>query len=87
VKTARASTLPHVRAFEILSPSDTPERWSFEEKLDRYRALGVRELVTFHVDGAVGHRLRVRDRIDHGLVERGSDQALTPSERLAELLE
>jgi len=27
-------------AFEILSPSDTPERWSFEEKLDRYRALG-----------------------------------------------
>ena len=53
-------------AFEILSPSDTPERWSFEEKLDRYRALGGRELVTFNVDGAVGHRLRVRDRIDHG---------------------
>jgi len=47
----------------------------------------VRELVTFHVDGAVGHRLRFWDRIDHGLVERGSDQVLTPSERLAELLE
>jgi Uma2 family endonuclease len=37
-------------AFEVLSPSDTPERWTFEEKLRRYRALGVRELVTFHVD-------------------------------------
>ena len=57
-------------AFEVLSPSDTPERWPFEEKLRRYRALGVRELVTFHVDAAEGERLRVWDRLEHDLVER-----------------
>ncbi|MBX3223267.1 MAG: Uma2 family endonuclease, partial [Labilithrix sp.] len=44
-------------AFEILSPSDSPERWTFEEKLDRYRALGVGELVVFHVDADPGSRL------------------------------
>ena len=37
-------------AFEVLSPSDTPERCTFDEKLRRYRTLGVRELVTFHVE-------------------------------------
>ena len=57
-------------AFEVLSPSDTPERWTFEEKLRRYRALGVRELVTFHVDAQPGERLRVWDRLEHDLVER-----------------
>jgi Putative restriction endonuclease len=57
-------------AFEVLSPSDTPERWTFEEKLRRYRALGVRELVTFHVDAPSGERLRVWDRLEHDLVER-----------------
>jgi hypothetical protein len=57
-------------AFEVLSPSDTPERWTFEEKLVRYRALGVRELVTFHADAEPGRRLRVWDRIEHDLVER-----------------
>ena len=57
-------------AFEMLSPSDTPERWTFEEKLRRYRALGVRELVTFHVDAPPGERLRVWDRLEHDLVER-----------------
>ena len=57
-------------AFEVLSPSDTPERWSFEQKLRRYRTLGVRELVTFHVDAPAGERLRVWDRLEHDLVER-----------------
>lgn len=57
-------------AFEVLSPSDTPERWTLDEKLRRYRALGVRELVTFHVDTEPGQRLRVWDRIEHDLVER-----------------
>ncbi|HSO39843.1 MAG TPA: hypothetical protein VLT33_45260 [Labilithrix sp.] len=52
------------------SPSDTPERWTFAEKLLRYRALGVRELVTFHVDAPPGQRLRVWDRLEHDLVER-----------------
>jgi hypothetical protein len=65
-------------AFEILSPSDSPERWTFEEKLERYRALGVRELVTFHVDAEPGQRLRVWDRIDHDLLERVVIDDTTP---------
>jgi hypothetical protein len=65
-------------AFEVLSPSDTPERWTFEEKLRRYRALGVRELVAFHVDAPPGQRLRVWDRIEHDLVERVVTADTTP---------
>ena len=65
-------------AFEVLSPSDTPERWTFEEKLRRYRALGVRELVVFHVDAEPGRRLRVWDRIEHDLVERVVTDDVTP---------
>ena len=57
-------------AFEVLSPSDTPERWTFEEKLRRYHALGVRELVTFHVDAPAGERLRIWDRLEQDFVER-----------------
>jgi len=65
-------------AFEILSPSDSPERWTFEEKLQRYRALGVTELVVFHVEGEPGSRLRVWDRIDGDLVERTVSGETTP---------
>lgn len=61
---------PPELACEILSPSDSPERWTFEDKLRRYHALGVRELVVFFVDGAPGARLRVWDRIDEDFVER-----------------
>lgn len=57
-------------AFEVLSPRESPERWTFEEKLLRYHALGVRELVIFHVDAEPGKRVRVWDRIDNDLVER-----------------
>ena len=65
-------------AFEVLSPNDSPERWTFEEKLRRYHALGVRELVTFHVDAEPGARLRVWDRIDNDLVERVVTEDKTP---------
>lgn len=65
-------------AVEILSPSDSPERWTFEEKLQRYRALGVCELVVFHADGEPGSRLRVWDRIDGDLVERSVTGERTP---------
>ncbi|MBX3198830.1 MAG: Uma2 family endonuclease [Labilithrix sp.] len=65
-------------AFEILSPSDAPERWAFEEKLTRYRALGVIELVVFHADAEPGSRLRVWDRIDGDLVERAVTGERTP---------
>lgn len=65
-------------AFEVLSPSDTPERWTFQEKLRRYRVLGVRELITFHLDAEAGQRLRVWDRIEHDLVERVVTGDMTP---------
>ena len=65
-------------AFEVLSPSDSPERWTFEEKLVRYHALGVRELVTFHAEAESGARLRVWDRIEGDLVERVVTAETTP---------
>lgn len=65
-------------AFEVLSPSDSPERWTFKEKLRRYQALGVRELVAVFVDGKVGRRLRAWDRIEHDLVERVVSNEITP---------
>jgi hypothetical protein len=65
-------------AFEVLSPSDTPERWTFAEKLRRYHTLGVRELVTFHVDAPPGERLRVWDRLEQDLVERVVTDDRTP---------
>ena len=65
-------------AFEVLSPSDSPERWTFDEKLRRYRALGIRELVTVHLDAPPGERLRVWDRLEHDLVERVVEGDRTP---------
>lgn len=65
-------------AFEVLSPSDSPERWTFKEKLRRYHALGVRELVVFFVDGKPGKRLRAWDRIENDLVERVVKGETTP---------
>jgi hypothetical protein len=65
-------------AFEVLSTSDSPERWTFEEKLRRYRALGVRELVTIDLDAPPGQRMRVWDRLEHDLVERVIEGERTP---------
>ncbi|MBX3191360.1 MAG: Uma2 family endonuclease [Labilithrix sp.] len=65
-------------AFEVLSPSDTPERWTFKEKLRRYHALGVRELLCINVDAKPGKRLRAWDRIEHDLVERVVTGEKTP---------
>jgi len=65
-------------AFEVLSPSDSPERWTFKEKLRRYQALGVRELIVFFVDGRKGRRLRAWDRIEQDLVERVVSNETTP---------
>jgi Uma2 family endonuclease len=56
-------------AVEIVSPSDTPEG-PWREKLDRYQALGVRELVRFDAEAPPGERLRIWDRVDKTLVER-----------------
>ncbi len=56
-------------AVEILSESD-----DWEEKLDRYHELGIRELVSFDPTSA---GVRVWDRVDEDLVERVV-QAPTP---------
>ena len=65
-------------AFEVLSPSDTDESWSLEEKIERYHELGVRELVAFNVDGEPGRRLRVWDRVNGDFVERVVENERTP---------
>jgi hypothetical protein len=64
-------------AVEITSPSDR-ERWTWEEKLERYHELGVRELARFNPDAEAGNRLHVWDRIDDDLVEREVQGDLTP---------
>jgi Uma2 family endonuclease len=65
-------------AFEILSPSDSDEPWTLDEKLERYHELGVRELVVFDVDAPAGRRLRAWDRMDGDLVERVVEHERTP---------
>ncbi|MBN1609145.1 MAG: Uma2 family endonuclease [Polyangiaceae bacterium] len=59
---------PEVAA-EIVSDSDAPEP-SVQDKLARYRRLGVRELVRFDPQAPAGSRLRVWDRVEGDLVER-----------------
>jgi hypothetical protein len=55
-------------AIEIISPYDARDR-VWDEKLDRYRELGNRELVRFDPDD-VSRPLRIWDRVDDDLVER-----------------
>lgn len=71
---------------EVLSPSDTREYLTIQEKLARYRALGVRELVVFDFDASRGKRLRVYDRIAGDLVERVVAAERTPSVVLSDVL-
>jgi hypothetical protein len=70
---------------EILSPSDTDEFLTLETKMERYRSLGVEELVLFDTDAPAGKRLRVFDRIEGDLVERLVEGDTTPSVVLSSL--
>ncbi len=65
-------------AIEVLSPSDTREPISLQEKIDRYSSIGVRELVVLDVDAPEGTRLRAWDRLDGELVERIVESERTP---------
>ncbi|MFO0671923.1 MAG: Uma2 family endonuclease [Polyangiaceae bacterium] len=65
-------------AVEILSLSDTRERWTLDEKRDAYRDMGVREFVAFDLDAPVGQRLRAWDHIEGDFVERIVDDERTP---------
>lgn len=62
---------------EVLSPSDQ-EPIPFAEKLGRYQALGVRELIVFQVDEPAGKRIRVWDRVGDDLLERVVTADATP---------
>ena len=64
---------------EILSPSDTEEKLTFEEKLERFHAIGVAEVVAFDVDAPVGERIRAWDLVEGDLVERVVEDERTPS--------
>lgn len=72
---------PHV-AVEIIGDSDRTDR-DWDTKLERYRKLGVRELVRFDPEAPSGCQLRVWDRIEHDLVERELTQPLAQSNVLA----
>jgi Uma2 family endonuclease len=63
---------------EIVSPSDTKEKLTLKEKLERYRALGAREIVAMNPDDPEGKRLRAWDRIEEDLVERVVENETTP---------
>jgi hypothetical protein len=65
-------------AVEILSPSDSPEKLTWDQKMERYLALGVRELIAFHVESPEGSRLRAWDRLENDLVERLVEGETTP---------
>ena len=69
-------------AVEIVSDSDAPEP-SLEEKLARYRRLGIRELVRFDPQASAGTRLRAWDRVEGDLIEREVTDERTPSLVLA----
>ncbi len=64
-------------AVEIVSDSDASDA-AWEDKLNRYRRLGVMELVRFDPE-ARGVPLRVWDRVDDDLTERVVDSGTAPS--------
>jgi Uma2 family endonuclease len=65
-------------AVEIISDDDrAPEVWS--AKLQRYRQLGVAELVRFDPESVSEAKLRVWNRVDGALVEREVDGSRAPS--------
>jgi len=71
-------------AIEVLA-RDTTEYLTMSQKLARYRALGVRELVVFNFD-ARAKRMRVYDRVRDDLVERVVVRESTPCVVLTALL-
>ena len=63
---------------EVLSPSDTREPLTLEQKLERYDALGTRELLVFDADAQPGARLRAWDRVGDDWMERIVEGDTTP---------
>jgi len=63
---------------EIVSDSDASDA-GLQEKLGRYRRLGVCELVRFDPEGTAATRPRVWDRVEGDLIEREVQEERTPS--------
>ena len=63
---------------EILSLSDTRERWTLQEKREAYETMGVAEFVCFDLDAPEGRRIRVWDRVEGDFVERVVEGERTP---------
>ena len=55
---------------EILSPSDTKEKLTLPQKLARFEAMGVPEVVVFNADAPVGERVRAWDFVRGTLTPR-----------------
>jgi Uma2 family endonuclease len=68
-------------AVEIVSPNEG-DGIDWDEKLERYHELGVRELVRFDPESPEGARLRVWDRIREDLIERELATERTPCRTL-----
>ncbi len=67
---------------EILSPREAQERLPLEQKLERFEAMGVREVVAYDVDAAPGQRLRAWDLADNKLEQRVVEGEATPCRTL-----
>jgi Uma2 family endonuclease len=66
---------------EVLSTNEF-EKLTLKEKLKRFHAAGVPEVVAFDPQGVVGTRVRAWDRIDGDLVERVVENERTPCRTL-----
>ena len=71
---------------EVLSLSDTRERWTLDEKREAYERIGVSEFVVFDLDRPEGQRLQVWDRVDGDFVQRIVDGERTPCVTLSDAL-
>ncbi len=63
---------------EILSPRETKEKLTLDEKLQAFHTMGVREVICFDIEAPVGQRLRAWDRVEGDLVERIVKNERTP---------
>ena len=71
---------------EVLSLSDTRERWTLDEKREAYERIGVSEFVVFDLDRPEGERLHVWDRVDGDFVQRIVEGERTPCVTLSNAL-
>jgi len=67
---------------EILSPKEAQEVLPLEQKLQRFRAMGVREVIAYDIENEPGQRIRAWDFIEGNLVARIINGDATPCRTL-----